>query len=59
MVPLQSPRTSQVLPQLMKQSGESDAAGSPKWLSSNDFFYQHRARGHPAIIQEFLTFDFI
>jgi hypothetical protein len=22
----------------MKQSGESDAEGSPKWLSSNDFF---------------------
>ena len=47
------------LPHLMKQSGESDAEGSPKWLSSNDFFYQHRARSHPAIIQRYLTCDFI
>ena len=59
MVPLQPPRTSQVLPQLMKQSVESDAEGSPKWLSSSDFFYQHRARSHPAIIQKYLTCDFI
>ena len=57
--PPEVPPSKPGLPQPMKQSGESDAEGSPKWLSSSDFSYQHRARSHPAIIQKHLTFDFI